>query len=172
MEPNASPHPTSEFGGRGILLEIGIHLLDLIRFLTAQEVMEVRCHMDVIPPTAPESRVLAWLRLTGGVWVSLDVSRVSSGRVGRVEWVGAAGQLEGEWQARQLRFISNAMPSSEWQVEASPTIVRTLRAFVESVRKGIPPPISGEDGKRAVEIAEACYLSAGRRGELVPVRYQ
>ncbi len=32
----------NDYGGCGVLLEIGIHLLDLIRFLTGEEVAEVR----------------------------------------------------------------------------------------------------------------------------------
>ena len=172
MEPAAGPPGSSAFSGRGIALEIGVHLLDLVRFLTAEEVEEVRCLMDAIPPGAAEARLFAWLRLTGGCWVLLDISRVSSGRVGRVEWVGTDGQLEADWQTRRLRLVSASLPIKEWQVEPSPTIVATLRSFVGAVRKSAEPAISGEDGKRAVEIAEACYESARRNGEPVMVRYR
>ena len=94
MEPDPVPHHMSGFAGRGVLLEIGIHLLDLVRFLTEEEVVEVRCQMDSAPPSAPESRVLAWLRMGDDSCAALDISRVSSGRVGRVEWIGEHGQLE------------------------------------------------------------------------------
>ena len=50
MEPNPAPHHMSAFAGRGVLLEIGIHLLDLVRFLTDEEIIEVRCQMDSVPP--------------------------------------------------------------------------------------------------------------------------
>lgn len=172
MEPNSAPPASTAFNGRGILLEIGIHLLDLARFLTGDEVEEVRCLMDAVPPAAAESRLFAWLRSAGGCWILLDISRVSSGRVGRVEWVGTDGQLEADWQTRRLRFVSGAVPNREWQVGAMPTIVETLRSFAGSVRKRCDPAISGEDGKRAVEIAEACYESARRNGEPVVVRYR
>jgi predicted dehydrogenase len=172
MEPAAGSPGCSAFNGRGIALEIGVHLLDLVRFLTAEEVEEVRCLMDAVPPVAAESRLFAWLRLTGGCWVLVDVSRVSSGRVGRVEWVGTDGQLEADWQTHRLRLVSTSLPSREWQVEPSPTIVATLQSFVEAVRKSAEPVVSGEDGKRAVEIAEACYESAHRNGEPVIVRYR
>jgi predicted dehydrogenase len=172
MEPTPDRPPAVSFSGRGILLEIGIHLLDLVRFLTGQEVVEARCIMDAVPPLAAESRLFAWLRLTDGCWASLDVSRLSSGRVGRVEWIGASGQLEADWQARRLRIVSGSIPSREWQVEPTPTIVETLRSFVRSIRAGTEPAISGEDGKRAVEIAEACYESARRNGDTVIVQHR
>ena len=172
MEPNPVRHSSASFTGRGALLEIGIHLLDLVRFLTEEEVMDVRCLMDVVPPSVPESRLFAWLRLTGGCWALLDVSRVSSGRVGRLELVGAAGQLEADWQTRRLRLVSGSAANREWQVNQIPTIVETLRSFVRAVRDGTAPPISGEDGKRAVEIAEACYESARRNGDAVVVQHR
>jgi predicted dehydrogenase len=171
MEPTPDRPPSASFGGRGILLEIGIHLLDLVRFLTGQEVAEARCIMDVVPPSAAESRLFAWLRLADGCWALLDTSRLSSGRVGRVEWVGASGQLEADWQTRRLRLVSGLVPSREWQVDSIPTIVETLRSFVRAIRDGADPAVSGEDGKRAVEIAEACYESARRNGDPVVVQH-
>jgi predicted dehydrogenase len=172
MEPGPASQPSSAFSGRGILLEIGIHLLDLVRFLTGEEVEEVRCLMDAVPPAAAEARVFAWLRTTGGCWALLDVSRISSGRIGRVDWVGAKGQLEADWHTRRLRLVSASGSSREWHVEPTPTIVETLRSFIGSVRTGTAPAISGEDGQRAVEIAEACYESARRNGEPVTVRHR
>jgi predicted dehydrogenase len=172
MEPPSDAPASWAFGGRGISLEIGVHLLDLVRFMMGDEVEEVRCLMDAVPPAAAESRLFAWLRLTGGSWALLDISRVSSGRVGRMEVVGTEGQLEADWQARRLRLVAAPLATKEWQVEPSPTIVATLRSFVGAVRDGTEPAVSGEDGKRAVEIAEACYESARRNGEPVMVQYR
>jgi predicted dehydrogenase len=172
MEPGSGSPASSAFGGRGISLEIGVHLLDLVRFMMGDEVEEVRCVMDAVPPAAAESRLFAWLRLAGGCWALLDVSRVSSGRVGRVEMIGTEGQLEADWQGRRLRLVAASLAAREWHVEPSPTIVATLRSFVGAVRDGTEPAVSGEDGKRAVEIAEACYESARRNGEPVMVRYR
>jgi predicted dehydrogenase len=42
---------------------------------------------------------------------------------------------------------------------------------VRSVREGLPPSVTIEDGKRAVEIAEACYASARQGGRVVMVEY-
>jgi predicted dehydrogenase len=41
-----------------------------------------------------------------------------------------------------------------------PTIVETLKAFLEALRHDEAPPIHIIDGLQAVEIAEACYDSA------------
>jgi len=49
-----------------------------------------------------------------------------------------------------------------------PTVVMVLEAFARSLLTGAPVPVSGEDGLRAVVMADACYRAA-REGRPVPV---
>jgi predicted dehydrogenase len=162
-------NPT-DYGGRGVLLEVGIHLLDLIRFLTDEEVAEVRCETDVIG--APESRAWATLRTESGLTCLLDVSRVAPGRVGRAEWIGENGQLIADWSQHQFVRLAADQRPEQRHVPDSPTLVATLRAFVGALAHHKPMPITGWDGQRAVAIAEACYESAasGRPVRLRGVR--
>ena len=148
------------YGGRGVLLEIGIHLLDLIRYVTGEEVAEVRCEIDQMERDRPESRASALLRTTGGVTCLLDVSRLSGGRVSRAEVVGSRGQLLADWIGHRLTRVQSRDETVTRQTLHQPTIVATVTAFVEALRQGRPMPIAGLDGQRAVEIAEACYESA------------
>ncbi|MBV6470548.1 MAG: Myo-inositol 2-dehydrogenase [Nitrospirae bacterium] len=171
MEPQGHPQQERGFGGRGCLLEIGIHLLDLIRVVTGDEVEQVSCDMDVVPPLSPEQLVLARLTTRRGLRCLVDVSRVSSGRIGRVELVGQEGQLSADWCARRLVQLSAQTGAREWSIQPEPTILSVLRAFCRSVREGVPPPVTVEDGARAVEAAEACYLSARDGGRVVRVEY-
>ncbi len=165
--PDVLRHP-GDYGGRGALLEIGIHQLDVVRFLTGEEVAEVRCEMDRPSPGAAESRALVSARTTGGMPVILDVSRVAGGRVGRAEWIGADGQLSADWYGHRVRLVSAGNVVTEQAVEDVPTVEAVLRAFCEAVTRGAPMSVTGADGLRAVEIAEACYESA-RTGETVKV---
>ncbi|MGH7230538.1 MAG: Gfo/Idh/MocA family protein [Nitrospiraceae bacterium] len=151
----------ADYGGRGVLLEIGIHLLDLIRFLTGEEIADVRCEMDRSAPEQPESRALVSLRTTGALACMIDVSRVGAGRTGRAEWIGEDGQLIADWVERRLRRLTRQRAVDEWTIADHPTIVATLSAFVEALQRGTPMPISGRDGLKAVEAADACYESAG-----------
>ncbi len=171
MEPHGMSGDGRGFGGRGCLLETGIHLLDLARVLTGEEIRTVSCEMDVVPPDGAERRVVGRLTTQGGLVCLLDVSRVSSGRIGRVELVGSEGQLSADWCGQRVVQVSAQHGAGDWSSVMCPTVLRTLQAFVRSVRDGLPPPVTIEDGKRAVEIAEACYSSARLGGRVVPVEY-
>jgi predicted dehydrogenase len=60
--------------------------------------------------------------------------------------------------------------SQEWVVPPQQTILATLHAFVHAIETKTPPPITGRDGCRAVEVADACYRSAELHGARVSVR--
>jgi predicted dehydrogenase len=171
MEPHGVHEESGGFGGRGCLLEIGIHVLDLARALTRDDIQAVSCEMDVVPPEGAERRILGRLTTNGGLVCLLDVSRVSSGRIGRVELIGTEGQLSADWCGQRVVLVSARHGAADWPTAAEPTVLHALRAFVRSVRDGLPPPVTIEDGKRAVEIAEACYTSARQGGRVVAVEY-
>ena len=171
MEPHGLTEDVRGFGGRGCLLETGIHLLDLVRVLTEDEVQAVSCDMDVVPPHGAERRIVGRLMTRRKLVCLLDVSRVSSGRIGRIELIGADGQLSADWCGQRVVQVSARHGAGEWSTAADPTVFGTLRAFVRAVREGFPPPVTIEDGKRAVEVAEACYASAQQGGRIVPVEY-
>jgi len=154
--------------GGGVLLEIGIHLLDLIRFLTGAEAVEAvadlaRRHTDRV-----EDLALARFRLSTGVSCFVEVSRVSGGRVCRVEAIGRAGQLIADVDRSLLTRIEGRAVTATEAVPDRPTVVTVLEAFAKSLSTGAPVPVSGEDGLRAVAMAEACYRAARERRS-VPV---
>ncbi len=172
MEPHGMREDTRGFGGRGCVLETGIHLLDAVRLITGEDVHSVACEMDVVPPDGAERRMLGRLTTERGLLCLLDVSRVTSGRMGRVELIGMEGQLSADWCGQRVVQVSARHGAADWPTAPEPTVLRALQAFVRAVREGVPPPISIEDGKRAVEIAEACYASARLGGQTVRVEYR
>jgi len=169
IEYKASAPALAQPGQRGTLLETGIHLLDLVRFFSGQEVAEVRCEVDPPPSVAPETMALGYVRTQGGIRCVIDVARVMSGRVGRAEWIGVDGQIAVDWVQRTVKLQLGNGPAEEWTVPQEPTVLAVLTSFLRSIETGHAPPVTGADGCRAVEIADACYESAALDGAAVPV---
>ena len=156
-------------GQLGALLELGVHLLDAVPFLTGEEVVSVRCELDQLPSVGPDTMAIVQLQTTNGMGFVLDVARVVAGRVARTEWVGTSGQITADWFHQRVSGILGDGTPLEWTVHPQQTILATLRAFVHAIETNSPPPITGRDGCRAVEVADACYRSAELGGASVTV---
>ena len=170
----ASDHADG-YGKRGAVLEIGVHMLDLVRFLTGEEVQHVECTMDRHPPSAPEMRASIHLTTTGGTACRIEIARVVGARVGRAIWIGSQGRMEADWMHCRIRCVDNTgVETMNAEPPPSQTVLHTLTAFLQAVKNNSPMPITGEDGCRAVEIAEACYRSARAGGKpmTLPLRLQ
>jgi len=155
------------YGKRGALLEFGVHLLDLVRYVTGEEIHAVRCLMGRLPPDAPETLAMVHLLTDGGTHCAIEVARVAAGRVGRAEWIGSEGQLTADWSNCQVRSVVLAAAGEERTVTPSQTVLVTIREFLRALERQTPMPVTGEDGCRAVELAEACYRSAEAGGRPV-----
>ncbi len=171
MRAERPPHPwlddPAQAGG-GVLLEIGIHLLDLIRYLTGEEAVEAGGEMIRRHTTHVEDLAQARFRLASGLPCHVEVSRVSGGRLCRAEAVGRTGQLLADVDRNLLTRIEGRAIVEAESVPDRPTVVTALEAFARSLLTGAPVPVSGEDGLRAVAMAEACYRAA-REGRPVPL---
>lgn len=168
-----APDHADGYGKRGAMLEIGVHMLDLVRYLTGEEVQNVCCTMDRHPPSAPEMRASVQLTTAGGTTCGIDIARVVESRAGRAIWIGSQGRMEADWMHRRIRCVDDAgVETMNADPPPSQTVLQTLVAFLQAVTANSPMPITGEDGCRAVEIAEACYRSAEGGGVLITLPLQ
>lgn len=156
-------------GQRGALLEFGVHLFDVVPFLAGEEVVAVRCELDQLPTVAPETMAIVQAQTVSGMPCVMDIARVAAGRVSRTEWVGTQGQITADWFHQRVSGVISDTAPFEWAVQPQQTILATLRAFVHAIETNSPPPITGRDGCRAVEVADACYRSAELGGASVSV---
>ncbi|HNP28810.1 MAG TPA: Gfo/Idh/MocA family oxidoreductase [Nitrospirales bacterium] len=156
----ASPEKNTSRNNVGVIMEFGVHLLDLVRVLTQDEVHSVSADIDRPAVQDPEHRAFIKLITRRGLPCYLDISRVSQGRVTRAEIMGSQGQALADWTTNTLQKISRGNEISHYPCASSATLVQVLRDFCQAIRSGSPMPITAEDGLRAVELADACYRSA------------
>jgi predicted dehydrogenase len=83
--------------------------------------------------------------------------------------VGIQGQIAADWFHQRVTGVIGDCAPQEWAVQPQQTILATLRAFIHAIETKTQPPITGRDGCRAVEVADACYRSAEQGGATVSV---
>ena len=147
--------------GGGAILHTGIHMFDLLRYVSGDEVRQVYCEADRIVYEELEDTFVATMQLRRSkIRCVADAARYTEGRSGRIEIVGERGQLMGD-HVHGYGMIIRGRKAVPLEISAPVnTVEQGLRAFLEAFRHDAAPPITAVDGYQAVEIAEACYESA------------
>ena len=159
------------FGGFG---DIGIHALDALRWLIGCEARRVyaRIHAGVRPELRVDSIGSATIEWDGGAISTLTAGWANPDGYpffldARFEVVGTRGaaRVDHPYQEVQLADANR----SERLAAARNDAIWNLESFIHAVHRDEPPPITGEDGLRALELLLACYRSA-KAGVEVDVR--
>ena len=179
--------------GGGPMYNLGVHWIDLYRWLLGDEVAEV-CgkNVKVNRQYDIEDNSFAVLTFSRGTVLALDISYTvpdsyPSGRDLYLALRGTDGVLSwspsfegvkeslfvcsdaagfGAPNARHVNFDLRPQPGY-----AGASTVHFLADLAESIRSCTPPAITGEDGLRALEVVEAIYQSAGSGRAVQPVRH-
>jgi len=156
----------------GFLYESTVHLLDMLRWLMG-EVVEVVCRarssvyheLDdfVMLCTCVSGQSCAFSSCAHTTWafpcerVELygDHAQLVTEEMERVTYTAGLGQASVQHDFRQLSI------PDKWGYREEDT------RFVDAILAGTPPPVTAEDGYKAVELVEACYRSAQHHGERV-----
>ena len=180
-DPEISPPDYVAAMPFGIFYDTMIHDFDMVRWLTADEPVEIvartACMLDesANPHRDPDT-AMVMMRMAGGALVHVNSSfRAVYGYDQRIEAFGERGMLisrnrepstlerygaDGIRRDPLLRFFIERYVES-YALE--------LDAFVRAIEERRPPPIGFEDGRRALLIAEAAVVSA-KSGAPVAIR--
>jgi myo-inositol 2-dehydrogenase/D-chiro-inositol 1-dehydrogenase len=147
--------PSAAFRSRsgGILLDMGVHEFDQIRWLTGQEVGDVSAVAATVTSEAPVSAdpesVAAVAELSGGAVATVSLGRRLSVCEGC--WVEVVGT---EGHAREVFVWGDEGPGV-----IHDAVVAQLEAFAATVRGAPQEGATGEDALRTIEAAERAARS-------------
>ena len=168
-DPSPPPIGYIERSG-GLFLDMTIHDLDMARFVTGSEVVEVYADGGVridpaIGAAGDIDTAVVQLRHADGCLTVIDNSRACAyGYDQRVEAFGSTGMAASENQAVHGGVSydgagSHAPPVAHFFLERyGPSYVRQWEAFVDAVVGGGPAPVSGADGRAPLVLG----IAAGR----------
>jgi len=168
--------------GGGPMCNLGVHWIDLYRWLLADEVVEVVSKtVQVNREYDIEDNCFALLTFSRGTVLALDISYTVPdsyplgrdlylalrGTTGLLSWSpsfeGAQERLfvcsdSGEYSQPPRQHLDFSLPPQPGY--SGIMGLRFLTDLFESIRTGKPPAITGEDGLKALEVVEAVYRSA------------
>ena len=157
----------------GLLRDMSIHDFDMARFLLDDEPVEVfavggrlidRALMDELDDY---DTAMIILRTADGKQCHINNSRTATyGHDQRIELLGSAGMVQSNnRKSHELqRFAAHTSEMSEpyqlfFTERYSEAFMASLTAFVECIENDTAPEVGFEDGRAALVLAEAAYLS-------------
>jgi predicted dehydrogenase len=144
-----------------VVFDLMIHDLDIVLSLVGGEVTSV----DAVGVPVLTGRVdiaNARLRFENGCIANITASRISRDRVRKIRFFQADAYLSIDYAAQEVeiyRLMKSEAPrpvieGGKLEVPREEPLVRELSNFLESVRTGRPPLVTGEDGRRALALAQ------------------
>ncbi|MBX6770144.1 MAG: Gfo/Idh/MocA family oxidoreductase [Chloroflexi bacterium] len=153
----------------GLAMDSAIHEVDTVRWL-AGEVATVYGRVVHADPSYPEvdTDFRALLGLRGGATGAVEFSIHMPFRDWSWGVVGtratAVSPRRGEVRVARLgereERVIGVDPIVDPASRVNQMMLAENRAFVESIRQGVPPPIPGEEGRRNLEVILAIYESS------------
>lgn len=162
--------------GLGVIADLGVHKFDLIRYLFGEEVLEVQAVASTLDKKNSQGELIdvadnlmAMLRLQSGVLGSLRLSWTNYGSEDNSLIIyGSEGVLKVYTDPKYPLIIERHGERELFEMESiqtndNQTSTGIIDAFVEAILTNSQPLITGEDGLRSIEIAEAITRSAKSR---------
>jgi predicted dehydrogenase len=157
-----------DLAGGGAVIDHTVHVIDLLRWFWDVEITEVYAEVGeslLHPDLGIDDAGMLSFQLSNGVYGTLDTSwsRPASyptwGDV-KIEVIGERGGVHLDAFNQNLTVSSDRAGKMQWVPWGSNMDLGLIQNFVEMIRDGSEPFITGEDGLRALEVALAAYRSA------------
>jgi 1,5-anhydro-D-fructose reductase (1,5-anhydro-D-mannitol-forming) len=154
-------------GHASTMMGTGVHVVDALRFVLDQEVIEVTAISDGQTPAQPLEQLLAMaLRFDRGAIATICCGRRLPDSRNDLVLYGSLGRLIGSdalWEGRQGTFdvVSETMHTREvYQPQPLANFIDELDDFHRAIREDREPAATGLDGLRVVQVTLAMIASA------------
>jgi UDP-N-acetylglucosamine 3-dehydrogenase len=162
--------------GGGMTIEWGVHELDFLRWIGG-EVSEVYAAVSYRPGTAAFDED-AWATMKfrdggkGGIHLSLSSTLAINSR----GIIGSEGAVEGDGWSTKVRIAVKGTKEMTEEVEeivdsstgVNKGILQEDSSFIDSIKGSTSPPVTGEDGRAALELAHA-MLKASKANKVIHI---
>jgi UDP-N-acetylglucosamine 3-dehydrogenase len=168
----------------GVVIDLATHDLDLIRYITGQEVVRVYAETEQNIHSAYEDLLIGTVRLADGTIGVLDVNWLTPTKIRQLTVTGERGMFQVDHITQDLCFYENAEANSErgtndedwsaisllrgvsegrmirYPVRKYEPLRAELEKFVQAVVEDESVPVEGADGLMALRMAWALIRSS------------
>jgi UDP-N-acetylglucosamine 3-dehydrogenase len=174
------PHRVQDVG---VVIDLATHDLDVMYHLTGAHVVRVYAETEQEIHTDHEDSLSGLLRFENGVVGVLDVNWLTPTKVRELYVTGEKGMFVVNYLTQDLYLYENEYVDSDWdrlgllkgvgegnmiklRIRKREPLYIELQSFVEAIVQDGEPPVGGEDGIRALALAQA-MVESGREHRIV-----
>jgi predicted dehydrogenase len=163
-----------------VVMDLMIHDIDVILSLVDSEVAEIHA-AGIGILTEKVDIANARIEFENGCIANVTASRVSSERVRKIRLFQPSDYVSIDYAGREVSVVSLVPPKDgddrpqiagrKVEVEDVEPLKAEIEAFLAAARGERPPAVSGEDGRRALDVATRVLTSIRRHAEKVGIAH-
>lgn len=179
------PFP-SRINDVGVVIDLAVHDLDIMRYITGSEMVRVYAETERRIHSQYEDLLTGLVRLDDGTVGTLTINWLTPTKIREILVTGERGLYRVDLLTQDLYFFENPVANGlEWDnlrmlrgvregamtrfvITKKEPLRSEQEAFLAAVRGEIPVAVTGQDGLRVVEIAQA-LIASGKDNRAVKV---
>jgi UDP-N-acetylglucosamine 3-dehydrogenase len=144
----------------GVVIDLAVHDIDLIRWFTESEIVDVQPQLSSAVAEREDIALLQF-RTASGVLAHITTNWLTPFKARNVTVATRGKYIMGDLLTRQVTECFGFQPDGSYSMRHLPVghdepLRAELIAFVEAVRSGKAPAVSGGEGVASLEIAIKC----------------
>lgn len=170
---------STQHGSKGVLGDVGIHILDFATFIAGQSAVEVSCRLATFPkapgdqigeyPLDANDSATMQIVLENGALGTVAATRFASGHLNdlRLRIYGDKGGLEVCWEKNisTLRACLEAdLQTGQWHDVEAPVLATIYERFIAAIRGEAPADPDFARGAALQRLLDRAEQSAGQAG--------
>jgi len=147
-------------GEVGVVIDLAVHDIDIIRHLTGSEIVEVQPQLARTKADREDTALLQF-RLENGTIAHITTNWVTPYKTRTLQVATQNKFVVADLMTRQVTEYFGQQPDGSYSTRGvmswpNEPLKKELEAFAHAIRTGEPPAVTGEDGLKNLEVALRC----------------
>jgi len=150
-------------GDIGVVKDTAIHDIDIMRYILGEDPVAVYANAGSLKHERFEDYAQIMLTFSGGRTAFIEANWLTPYKIRKLTVTGAKAIISLDYITQEMSIETEGQtltPREEWREP----LKLELKHFVDCILEGKEPLVTGLDGLKALEIAEAALRSAARCG--------